>query len=288
MNLPRLDQQTMQTIVDRCAPLVAGAEETEPRMPVRVMQDEAYVVAEVVEDHFATVTIDGKERLGLETLVPTGQVSADISSQLREFSTALGKVQSDYVTLIEELNNAPIERGEHIVSEMRAALSFLLEDGDDPTGEAQLDQLREEYDAGSSQSVLASSLEGFSALGMRHKDALTALAGFDEQLLDEAVQVAAELRQRLADRVSGESETKRKQLMSLRNRLITGLTDRMRAARRAVRYVFRDYPQITRKVASEYDRERRRRTARKNKISENPVSGVTNEDVTQIPDGKVG
>lgn len=283
MDITRLDQNTMQANLERCVPLVAGLEESEPRVPVRVLVDESWVVADVIEDHFKTATKGGKTVLGLETLVSSGQLSENSAAELREFGIAIRKVQSDYDALLEAHSKSPVERGEHIASELRAALSFLLEDGDQPDEEEVLDRLRDKYEANSSQSVLAASLEGFAALGMRHKEALSALMSFDEALLDEAVQVAAALRQHMADRISGDTATKQKELLSLRNRLITGLTSRLRNARRAVRYVFRDYPDIARKVGSEYERNRRARQ-RQNRA---PTSGVQDLDETQVPTGTV-
>jgi hypothetical protein len=64
--------------------------------------------------------------------------------------------------------------------------------------------------------------------------------------------------------------------MGLCNRLVGALSTRVRTARKSIRFVFRDYPEIVRSAASSYSRERQRRYRNQAK-SEAPTSGVTGE-----------
>src|SRR5690606_3106913 len=165
--------------------------------------------------------------------------------------------------LMETLNTAPLERAEEILGEMRAVLSYVLEDGEHPTGQEQLDRLRGEYGSVSSHDGLASALENYGELAAQYKDELSSLGGFDFAILDEILNVARALRQRSADRLTGKLAEEQRDLMQLRNRMVGLLSRKMRNARRAFRYVFRDHPEIAKKSGSEYlrlQRQKHRRT----------------------------
>lgn len=259
MSWARMDHATMTAIVDRCVPLVRGLPQTKPRTPVRVLQEEACRVAEVVEDFFEAREIDGRKLPGLRSLVSAGQLPADIAAELREMSTALGAVQSDLATQHTRQSREPLDRGAFILRELRAVLRFVLEDGENPEGARQLEQVREEFEGLGSHPALAAALEAFSSLAMHHEQKVIRVPGFVRTLLDEAVQVAAEVRQHTAERITGKPRREARELLALRNRLITGLTARLQTARRAVRYHFRDHPDVVRLVQSEYQRDKRRR-----------------------------
>lgn len=98
-------------------------------------------------------------------------------------------------------------------------------------------------------------------------------------LVDQAIQVAQALRQRSADKLTGDIPQEQRDTLRPRNRLLGALSDRMRGARKCIRYVFRDYPEIARQGASDYLRTRQR--ARRSKpTSDAPASGITSPEPT--------
>jgi hypothetical protein len=86
-------------------------------------------------------------------------------------------------------------------------------------------------------------------------------------MLDEAKEVAAELRERPA-MVAGLGDEAARAL-ALRNRLAMLLATKMNAVRSAARFVFRRRPEIVREATSAYER-RRRAAARRNALRRGP------------------
>jgi hypothetical protein len=259
--MKNLDSEFMAEIVGRWTLAVAAEEEMPPRMPVRVFTGEALDVAQVVEKHYEDdIDNRGKPRLGLHSAGERSGITPTLAAELRELSMAVGDVQGDYVRLAQKLSSAPIERAEHVLSELKAVLSFVLEAGDTPDGAAQLAQLREAYDNTSSHDGLALALQGYAGLAEEHQDVLAGIGGISEGVIDEAIQLAYDLRQRSADRKGGEFAQEQRDILALRNRLISALYRRMTAARRAIRFVFRDYPDVVEKASSDYLRNNKRRS----------------------------
>ncbi len=204
----------------------------------------------------------------------TGLMSQSLASEIRELQLAVGSVQNDYEVLLEKVNDQPIVRVEELLREFKAALSFILEDGEHEEGELQLEKLRELYSDERTHDGMARAVESYANLARDYSAEVSKIDGFGPELFDEALQVANALRQRSADRLAGNLVSEQREVLGLRNRLLGALNDRMRQGRRAFRFVFRDYPEIAAKAGSDYERERRR--ARRQKVqSEVPSSGVT-------------
>jgi hypothetical protein len=88
--------------------------------------------------------------------------------------------------------------------------------------------------------------------------------------------VARAVRQRSADKLAGQAVDEQRALMALRNRLVSALVRKMKDARRAFRFVFRDYPELARRSSSEYLRTQRRRHRQ-----------ADEEDTLEVPVGVV-
>jgi hypothetical protein len=252
-----LNTEALQQMIEQWAERTAGYEETRPQVPLSVLLGEAVDLSGLVDVHFKPRSVDGKTVPGLESVATTGQVSATTAAELRELQLAIGAVHARLTLLIEQAGEGPVERGEELEIELRSALTFLLEDGKHPTGEQQLARLRAEHTPIVTHDGLALALEGYAELADQNRDALGAV-GFTLPLIEEARAVAQDIRQRSATRLAGQTVEEQRQVLALRNRLITALYERIRSARRAFRYVFRGYPQILRKTQSEYERVRRR------------------------------
>jgi len=80
-------------------------------------------------------------------------------------------------------------------------------------------------------------LEGFAYYANRFRDQLATLPDFDVSYLDESLVVTDRLREQSALKMSSEARDQQRQLLSLRNRLITLLVGKVAAARRAFRFV---------------------------------------------------
>lgn len=273
-----LSKDVVDGILANWAAATADQEEEASRLPLKVLLGEAIDLAEVVDQHFATVTVNGKQRLGLDSVAGLGGVSGSTSTELRELQIAAATAQSRYLVLVQQASDAPVERADEILTELRATLGFVLTDGSNPTGEEQLERLREAYEASASHDGLALALESYAELANQYKGVLGGLAGFDTSVVDEALRVAQALRQRSADRLTGQVAQEQRDMMRLRNRLVAALSARMSEARRTIRFVFREYPDIVRKAGSEYSRNRKRRA--RNAPSEAPASGITGTEST--------
>lgn len=289
MDITQLDRDVISSIVDRWSAATAEQEEERARIPLKVLLGEAVDLAEVIDKHYEDTTVHGKVRRGLNSVAAKGAIHAKISTEIRELQVAVAFVQSRYLVLVEKASSAPIDQADEILNELRSALSFVLEDGNHPSGEEQLEKLRTEYGDVTSHDGLAMALEGYAELAAQHKDALLELGGFESEWIAQAFQVAQALRQRSADRLTGQIPQEQQDTLRLRNRLLGALMDRMRNSRRAIRYVFRDYPEILTKAGSDYSRSRRREQ-RKNASGEvvEEVEEVDAASETGVPEGVAG
>ena len=278
----QVDQNIAVQLVEKWSVLTADQKEERSRIPLRVLFGEAVDLAEVVEKYFDDEVAGGKVRLGLNSVVGKGSLTEKTAQEMVELQIAAAKTHSRYLTLVEQASQAPVERADEILDELRLALTFLLEDSDNPRGEEQLNRLRDEYGDVTSHDGMAMALEGYSELGVEYIEDLKELGGFDESLVDQAVQVARALRQRSADKLTGAIPQEQRDTMRLRNRLIGALLERMRAGKKSIRYVFRDYPEIASKAGSDYLRSKQR--ARRKSASDAPSSGITGTEPTvQMP-----
>lgn len=260
--MKKVISQTLRSeIVDRWAEKVELQEEQLPKVPLDALLGEATDLAAVVNKYFETQVVDGK-KVGLDSVAAQSGVTAETADEIWELQAAISEVKSRYVSLAKE-SDETVVRADDLLSELRATLSFLLEDGNHPEGETQLAQLREEFDEVYSHDAVALALEAYSELASQHKDAFEEMGIVDAAIIDEALQVADRLRQRSADRLVGNSADDRKALMQLRNRLIGALQDKMANARRTIRFVFRGHPDIVEKAASRYFRDAKRKSRAK-------------------------
>jgi hypothetical protein len=155
---------------------------------------------------------------------------------LRELSVAVSNIHSQFNAVIGAAMQAPVERGEFLLSELKAALSFLFDDGVDDEQDAELERLSAAFSDTSSHDALAQSLDGFSYYAAKLRERLAELPEFDPGFIDEAVVVARQLREQSAIKLSSDALDRQNSLLKLRNRLVTLLIERMRRARRAARF----------------------------------------------------
>jgi hypothetical protein len=139
-----------------------------------------------------------------------------------------------------------------------------------------------------SQDGVALVLDNYRELAREYATELSAVPDYDAGLVDKAIAVAQGLRQRSADALSGNTARQQRELLSLRNRFLTAIAERLKESRRVIRYVFRDHPALVKKATSRYARTSTRRARQVSDVSEvGGGDGVELADVTGVPAGTV-
>jgi hypothetical protein len=252
-----INQALVSELLRKWEEKTADHEEERSRIPLKTLQVEVLQVARILEGNWKDRKVKGKLRRGLASVAGLGTFSPSTASEIRELQLVVSEVQARYDQLLEDAANAPVVRGNEILSELRAMLSFVLEDGTHEQGAAQLSQLRQIHEMPRSMESLAMALEGFAELAETYKDELGLMEIFSASILDESLQVARDLRERSIRRKSGDLVVEQRETIALRNRLIGAMMDRVTAVRRAVRFVYRDEPDLLEQAASDYERARR-------------------------------
>jgi hypothetical protein len=180
---------------------------------------------------------------------------------LRELSVAVSNIHSQFNAVIGAAMQAPVERGEFLLSELKAALSFLFDDGVDDEQDAELERLSAAFSDTSSHDALAQSLDGFSYYAAKLRERLAELPEFDPGFIDEALVVARQLR--AIGHQTVERRPRSPELALEVAKSPGNAADRAHASsppRGALRY--RNHPKLARRAASSYERRRRRQRLR--------------------------
>lgn len=191
-----------------------------------------------------------------ERVEPAGEGIIAGQVQIGELIDAFQEAQNRYRLLIDAKGPNPVDRAHFILSEVRSTLEWLFDDGRIDESDAQLAALRAAYDGQSSQDDLAGALLEYAALARLHREQMQGLGAFDEALIDEALQVAEQLRERSAGPETPERPAAAEAL-ELRNRLGHMLIERVQRVRAAARFVFRAHPALVKEVTSRYARVQR-------------------------------
>jgi len=248
--------ESVEAVYTKWSALAADVEPSTSTVPIIVLLGEAHDLAETVARRWEP-SAGTKPLPGLKSAVATGVIPETLAADLRELAGAVTRALGEYRAVNENTLAAPVERGEFLLAEMRQCLQFIFDDGTDDEADAALVRLNESHNDTSTHDALAMSLEGFAIFASRHRERLAILPEFDVAMLDEAVAVAARLRDQSALKLSGVIADRQRTALEERNRLITLLTDRMNRARRAFRFVFRNHLEIAKLAGSSYERNRR-------------------------------
>jgi hypothetical protein len=247
-------------------PLAATADEARLNLPIHVTLGEAIDVAAMLTHYWEPkAETKGSVIPGFAGVASTGSVTPELGAEIRELQLAVAAAHSEYLVLVQGPAVAPLDRADFIVGEIRSTLEFLFDDGKQDDADVQLENLRTAFVDSASQDAMALALEGYAALAVKYRDALSQLQGFDLALIDEARPLAAALREQSAAALTRTNADIQREALALRNRLLTLLTERVKRVRRAASYVFRNHPDIVRKFNSAY--ERKLRVARRRKAA---------------------
>jgi len=281
---PKLEEEA-NTALAKWAPLSASADEAHSNIPLHVVLGEAIDVATMLTHYWDPKTdTKGNTIPGFSGVAPTGNLTPEVATEIRELQLATAAAHSEYLVLVQGSPVAPLDRADFVLGEIRQSLEFLFDDGKQDDADAQLEQLRIAFAHSASQDAMALALEGYAALAGKYRDGLAKLQGFDSALIDEARTLAASLRQQSAAALTHASADTQRQALALRNRLLNLLVERVKRVRRAAAYVFRNQPDIVRKFTSAF--ERKQRSARRRAKGAGDTSAGTTPAGGAAPNGQ--
>jgi hypothetical protein len=255
---------------------------------VDVILGEAIDIAELIETHLHEQKFKSKTIPGLLAFFSEKGLTANTATELRELQAAANTIGSRYSNLMEANEGTTLEDAQALIRDLRLRLSFALEDGEHPTGAAQLARLRDKETEERSQDGVALVLDNYRELAREHLAELSKIPDFNPAIVEEAVHTAQGLRQRSADALAGNTAREQQRLLALRNRLLAAITERLRESRRVIRYVFRDCPELVQKATSNYTRDSKRRLRGSGEGASETESAVDPLEETQVPAGSVG
>lgn len=197
---------------------------------------------------------------GLERV--RNRLPAATADEIAELIDAVQHAQTEATLAVAPEAPGDIARAGELVELLAGALDFTLGDGDGDDAR-RLAKVRDAHaSAGSSPAALGQDLRNHAALAdavrsrLVHDD-----AGFDAGCIDEALVLASRLtRPSLApDPAEAADDAAPAGTLSLRNRLLRLLVDRVALVRRCARHVFAAHPEVLQEATSAYERERRAR-----------------------------
>lgn len=239
--------------------IAADVEPTTPNAPMSVITGEAMDISFLLDKYWEPLTTGKSPRPGIINAVNDGALEETIRTDLRELVVVICNTQAQYRAVTAETLDAPVERAEFLLSEIRQCLEYIFDDGVTDKQDAELARLTESHTDTSTHDALALSLEGFAYYANRFRERLSTLAEFDPAMLDEALVVANRLREQSGLKLSSDEREQQRIELNLRNRLLTLLDERVKRTRRAARFIFRNHPDIARLFGSSYERRSRAR-----------------------------
>lgn len=252
-------------------------ESAPPRVeiPHHVLLGEAVDVARFCQNYWQPVRDEtGKLiRPGLESAVNGGRLSATTASELLELQDATQAAQASYRMTVDEPTEIGMRRAENMLGELVAVIDFLCDDGVNDADDVRLERLRGAHRSPTSHDAMAVALDEYAAFADLLRPRLEGLGGFDLSSIEQARALAKELRERSARKIASEQLEAQRAALDLRSRLAALLYERMQLVRSAARFVFRNDPDVVRRVTSAYQRQRRAQY-RSRAAKTNPPTGT--------------
>ncbi len=231
----------------------------EVRLPVpfHVMMGEAIDVAKFLERRRKASKGEGGDALpGLES-AGEGKLPPALGDEIVSLQQAAQQAHTEYLLAVDPLApGGDLGRARFVRNELVAALEWHFDDGVEDEHDAKLGALRDEHrDDPETADALAGELYDYATLATAVREQIDGVGGFDAALIDEAKQLARQLRERPTSAVGSTDAARR--AIALRNRLLILLTRRVQLVRSAARFVYRHHPDVVREVTSAYERRRR-------------------------------
>ena len=245
-----------------------------PDAPVHVLTGEATSVAAFLVSFWEAST-DGAGRPvpGLKSAGP--RLSKSVAAEIEVIVKAANEAQTAFLLArFPNLNKPLIDRADFLEDEIERVLEWYFDDGVADENDLQLESVRGSSAMQSeSMDAKALSLELLVGVARPHREQLHGLGQFDAGWLDEALDVAENLRG--AAKGSGPLSPEAEAALDRRNGLLGLLADRVTLVRKAARFVFHHHPSIVRQATSAYERRLRaaaRKAALEKQQSEQPAA----------------
>jgi hypothetical protein len=244
-----------------------------PGLPIHVLTGEAVDAAKFVGKYWHSER-DPKSKVvtrpGLDLAGGPKRLSPGIGDELMALQDEVSRAQARYLLASgHTADGAPVDRAHFVLGEITATLEWLFDDGVQDQNDEQLAAVEgAHHDDPATIDALAGALDDFRALAEQHREEMDGLGGFDVKLIDEAANLAAELRAHPTTPGASTGSEEARTALDMRNRVATLLLERMGRVRGAARFVFRNHASIAQEATSVYERRRRaaaRRAAAKKK-----------------------
>lgn len=236
------------------------------KQPIWVQAGEAVDLAKFVVKYWASEK-DARTgevlRPGLELL--GDRLPATIGADLVSQQQALQEAQTKYLLATGRGTTNPEPRARWVLNELVSVLEYHFDDGVEDDDDARLAAIGASH-AGhpDTMDAMALELEEYAALARPHAKQLKGLGGFDPGLIEEAVVLAAALRDKPA-MAGAATDPKVRDALLQRNQVGALLGQTMKQVRSAARFVFRNHPEIARQSTSAYERRKRAEARRREK-----------------------
>jgi len=237
---------------------IRAAGEMGPPEPLRISVTDLLREADEIHKFIVSNWEEDEDRPGLKSagLEMTGETAGDVLS-LRD---AVEEAQKKYISILEhDLNpNEQWERGVHIMKELSIVLEWHAGCcGDDEEIKRFQDLSEKHADAYESYTSLSAALQDYGLLAKNLAADIEGLGGFSMKTIDEAMDVSYRLLD--VQNYPVYATEKARKALRLRDQLAQLLMERMDIVRAAARLVYRNNPDIYRRIAPV--RESRKRTA---------------------------
>ena len=244
--------------------------------PIRILLGEAVDIArfalsywEPVKDASGNVLRPGLSQAG-------SKLSPNIRTEVLELHEAVQTAHTEYLLTVAPVQTDVRARAELVLSELKSALEWWLDDGIDDDRDRQLESLKAEHaDGSASADAIAAELADYTALARQESKGLEGLGGFDVAMITEGEALVRQLRERPTTPVSPENT---RRALDIRNRVATLLVDRVNLVRSAARFVFRNQPDIVRLSTSAFERRRRKALRAKANTQDKPPAPAPTAD----------
>jgi hypothetical protein len=243
----------------KASALALPATDFTPRLPIYVLIGEAHDLATLAEKRWKARYSKDNTLLepGLE--LAGAKLEANLPERLHSLAEALQQAQSAYLLTTGVSGRKELmDRGNFVVNEVKAVLEWYFDDGIEDENDSKLARVLAEHQKNpDTPDALASELRDYAALAEEHRAELEGLGGFEVSLIDEATQLAAQLRALPAEPTQDPNRQQTREALDLRNRISWMLQRQMSMLRAAARFVFRHHPELARSFPSTYERKKR-------------------------------
>ena len=241
------------------------------RLPRDDFEEEVHAAVRFCRKYWKPTKQEWEDPLpGLSSLVATGRLSEHEDRDLLDLFEAFQSAEKRHRMLSAPVSQEPVVASHRALRELRAVLRFHL--GPDPRGRAQLGNLSAAHRHARSHDAIADALHGYATLAERHRRQIAGV-GFDPALIDRAFSLSRQLYERSGEPDPVEPDKDPERALDLRNRFAALIHRRLNAVRAAARFLFRDHPEVVRKVTSAYERGKQAKRREKEREGKEPTDG---------------